>query len=93
MSPFLARIKIKKLPPAIKRWLEEQLNRKILQSEEISISVMKPLTKKERENYRRKWDREKKQRQENLNKVARKMLKAGMSKTDSQVVRDGGWKQ
>ncbi|MBI3255690.1 MAG: hypothetical protein HYZ63_01850 [Candidatus Andersenbacteria bacterium] len=84
-------MKVKKLPATVKHWLEKQLDRKITQNEEISISVMKALTKKEREQYHEKWDKQKAQQKRRLNSVARKMLKAGMNKTDAATVRHGGW--
>ncbi len=91
MSSLFLRVRVKKLPIAVKRWLEKELDRKVLQNEELSASVMKKLTKKESQAYRQKWDKEKAQRSRSLNVVARKMIKLGMSKQDAQTVRSGGY--
>lgn len=80
------------IPTTVSRWIEKHLGRKVLKSEEVTIWAMQPVSKKEHEKIRKKWDIDGKSRKRRLARVANKMLKTGMSQADADIVRRGGWK-
>lgn len=90
-SNMVTKIQSRQAPPVVKKWLEKQLDRKVLTTEEITIWTTKKLTKKEREQHQSKWEAERARRKHRLERIARKMLQAGMSNGDADVVRRGGW--
>ena len=80
------------VPANFRRWIEKRLERKVLKSEEITMWILKPLSKKEHEKIRKRWDVEGKSRKRLLAHVAKKMLRAGMSQADADLVHRGGWR-
>jgi hypothetical protein len=88
---MLFTIKGRDVPAAFKKWIEKSLERKVLKSEQITIWAVKPSSKSEREETLKRWERDKKGRERRLARVANKMLRAGLSQTDADLVRRGGW--
>lgn len=88
---YIYAIKVRTLPKGFTAWLENKIGRKVLQSEELSIHVLKPRSKKKRMERKKEWDEKMERRKQRLERVARKMLKSGMNKADTEVVRRGGW--
>lgn len=88
---IVTKIQPRQTPPVVKKWLEKQLDRRVLTTEEVSIWTTKKLTRKERERRRSEWESEQARRKHRLERIAKKMLKMGMSKDDVDVVRRGGW--